>query len=341
MLATVLSPLGRAEATSTVLCTGYAACAGAGYPDGGYQAQQGTSYWAMYTGTNCTNYVAHRLVTTNGMPNRRPAPGVGNARDWGSTMASITDGTPAVGSVAWWGRPSGGNHVAYVERVVSSTEVWVSESNWSGAFDWRRITKSGSGWPDGFIHFADRGPATLTPSTAPELFGIPTTGVPVSVSDGAWSPTGTDTTYTYQWSLDRKAISGATATTFTPTDAMLGRALSVTVTASRPGYADQTFAVPAADVWPVELLDRAAPTVTGTARVGATLTATAGDWYPRPDDYRYRWTVDGTVVPGATSSTFVPTAAHRGKQVRVEVTADHPDYDPSTVISDPTAPVAD
>jgi surface antigen len=339
MLAVLLTPLGRADAASSVLCTGYASCGSAGYSDGGYQAKQGSSYWAMYTGTNCTNSVAYRLVATNKMPNRRPASGVGNARDWGTTMASITNSTPTAGSVAWWGRPSGGNHVAYVERVVSSNEIWVSESNWSGAFDWRKITRGGSGWPDGFIHFADPAPQVLAPSTAPELSGIPTTGVAVSVSTGTWSPAGSGTTYTYQWSLDGAPIAGATAATFTPTDSMLGRALSVAVTARRSGYAPRTSIAPPADVWPVELLRRDAPTISGTARVGATLTASAGDWYPRPDDTRYQWTVDGVAVAGATSSTFVPAAAHRGKQVRVQVTADHPDYDPSVATSAPTAPV--
>src|SRR5215217_2012193 len=143
--AALLVPTSTAQASSYLICTGYS--------NYGYSTHQWTSYWRMYTGTNCTNYVAYRLVTTNGMPNVRPASGVGNAEDWGFAMASITNSTPALGSVAWWGKT--GHHVAYVEKIVSSSEIWVSESNWSGSFDWRKITKSGSGWPDGFIHFKD------------------------------------------------------------------------------------------------------------------------------------------------------------------------------------------
>lgn len=43
---------------STVLCTGYDACAAAGYPDAGYEANASTSWWRQYAGHNCTNHVA-------------------------------------------------------------------------------------------------------------------------------------------------------------------------------------------------------------------------------------------------------------------------------------------
>src|ERR671912_95046 len=58
-------------------------------------------YWRMYSGHNCTNYVAYRLIE-NGMPNVRPWDGSGNATNWGVAMSRITDSTPTVGSVAWW-----------------------------------------------------------------------------------------------------------------------------------------------------------------------------------------------------------------------------------------------
>ncbi len=333
-----------------MICTGYSACASGGYSDSGYAKNQGTSYWAMYTGTNCTNYVAYRLVTTNGMPNRRPAAGVGNARDWGTTMASITNTTPTVGSVAWWGSRVGGNHVAYVEKVVSSTEIWVSESNWSGAFDWRKITKTGSGWPQGFIHFADK-PTTPRPTTpppakamsisqAPEMSGVPTVGVRLSVGTGTWSPASSGTTYSYQWMIDRSAVSGGTTSTFTPTEAMLGRSLSVKITAKRSGYTTTSTTVPGVDVWPVKLRQQQAPKISGTAKVGQRLSVSSGVWFPQPDEHTYRWLANGAAIKGATSATFTPTSAHRGQKITAEVTARHPDYDPVVVKTAGTAAVA-
>ena len=83
-------------------------------------------WWRMYSGHNCTNYAAYRMVHS-GLPNTRPWTGSGNATNWGSAMSRITNSTPAVGSVAWWRagvRPAGrSGHVAYVERVVSANEI--------------------------------------------------------------------------------------------------------------------------------------------------------------------------------------------------------------------------
>jgi len=141
-----------ASAASRYLCTGYSACANAGFGNHGYSAKNGKSYWRMYGGHNCTNYAAYLMVKA-GRSSERPWTGNGNANGWGVGMKKITDKTPAVGSVAWWDTGSAG-HVAYVEAVISSTEIIVSEDNWGGDFDWRVITKD-SGWPKGFIHFKD------------------------------------------------------------------------------------------------------------------------------------------------------------------------------------------
>jgi len=141
-----------ASAASRYLCTGYSACAAAGFANHGYSGTNGKSYWRMYGGHNCTNYAAYLMIKA-GRSSERPWTGNGNANGWGVGMKKITDKTPVVGSIAWWDTGSAG-HVAYVEAVVSSTEIIVSEDNWGGDFDWRVITKD-SGWPKGFIHFKD------------------------------------------------------------------------------------------------------------------------------------------------------------------------------------------
>ena len=171
-------------------------------------------YWKMYSGHNCTNYVAYRLIQS-GMPDTRPWEGNGNASNWGVAMAGIADQTPTVGSVAWYRpnvTPAGGNgHVAYVEQVISDTEIIVSEDYWGGDFYWRRITKTGGGWPSGFIHFNDR---VVAPTTAPAIVGNPAVGAPLEVATGAWTPT--PTSVTVQWLADGAAIPGATAPTYVP-----------------------------------------------------------------------------------------------------------------------------
>lgn len=145
-----------------VLCTGYNPCAAAGYPNAGYQEASSKSYWSQYTGHNCTNYVAYRLIN-NGMPATRPASLSGNASNWGPSFPAQTNSSPSVGAVAWWDTSfSASGHVAYVEQVVSPTEIVISEDNWGGDFRWRRVTLGGGRWPQGFIHLKDQGPTTAT-----------------------------------------------------------------------------------------------------------------------------------------------------------------------------------
>src|SRR6478735_8569201 len=166
----------------TVLCTGYDACAKAGYSNAGYKDHSSTSYWSQSTGHNCTNYVAYRIVT-NGLPNKRPA--------------TLSDDAPAVGSVAWWGTAfSSTGHIAYVEKVVSANEILVSEDNWGGDFRWRSITRSGGLWPAGFIHLKDMGPTVAAPATYPTYRPVaPTRIVDTRTSLGASGPlaAGSDT----------------------------------------------------------------------------------------------------------------------------------------------------
>jgi len=147
-----------ASATKSVVCTGYAQCSAHGKSNHGYKAASDNLYWRMFGGHNCTNYVAYRLVSA-GMPNVRPWTGGADARYWGGANEDITDTVPVKGAVAWWDSSKNGagssGHVAYVEKVISSTEILVSEDNWQGNFYYKRITKSGVGWPTGFIHFKD------------------------------------------------------------------------------------------------------------------------------------------------------------------------------------------
>ncbi|GAB2830780.1 CHAP domain-containing protein [Lentzea nigeriaca] len=156
VLAGLITPM--AAAVSTTLCTGYQGCAAAGRGNGDYAANSGTSYWGMYPGHNCTNYAAYRLIR-NGA-DASYLRGYGNAYQWGSRAAQYgvaVNGTPAVGSIAWWDSNSNGSgyygHVAYVEEVGPGYVI-VSEDNYGGDFHWKKLTPGGY-YPTGFIHFKD------------------------------------------------------------------------------------------------------------------------------------------------------------------------------------------
>ena len=163
-------PVGR---SMTLLCSGYTACANKGMGNGGYAAVNDQMFWRMYSGHNCTNYAAYRMVHS-GLPNSRPWSGEGNASNWGHAMASITDDVPTVGAVAWYDkyvRPAGSaGHVAYVERVISPDEIIISQDSWGGDFSWARVTRTGGSWPSGFVHFND---LTLKNVARPAVTGPP------------------------------------------------------------------------------------------------------------------------------------------------------------------------
>jgi surface antigen len=121
--------------------------------------------WAFYRG-QCTSWVAYRLNQLNGIAFTNSYGGKGhwaNAVNWGPRARSLkiaVNGTPVVGSIAWYGatKAAPDGHVAYVEKVSSPTSIVMSEMNYDSdnGFWVHTITKATGDWPTGFIHLADR-----------------------------------------------------------------------------------------------------------------------------------------------------------------------------------------
>ncbi len=62
------------------------------------------------------------------------------------------------------------------------------------------------------------------------------------------------------------------------------------------------------------------PTVVGTPRVGAKLTAAAGKWGPGTVKLTYRWLRNGKPIRGATKKSYRLTEQDRGTRISVKVT---------------------
>ena len=314
-----------AEAAITTLCSGYTSCAAKGMSNAGYAAAARSSFWRMYSGHNCTNYAAYRMIKA-GASASRPWTGGGNATNWGTQMSSLTNGVPRVGAVAWWKagvRPAGSaGHVAYVEQVVSADEIVLSQDSWSGDFSWTRVTRSGGGWPSGFVHFKD---VALRATAASTVTGVAKVGGVLSAVSPTFSPAATQ--LAYQWMQNGTAIAGATSATYTPSISQQGKTMSVRVTGTRLGYpaAVATSAATGA-VLPGTLRATTSPTVRGTSQLGRVLSATEGTWTPAPSTVRYRWLSGGNVVSGATRSTFVPSVGAVGRSLAVQVIASRSGY---------------
>ena len=321
-LAFVASP---ASATSTTLCTGYATCTQQGMSAHGYRKVDDQMFWRMYSGHNCTNYVAYRMVDS-GMPNVRPWSGGGNATFWGTQNPDITDDVPAVGAVAWWKanvRPAGSaGHVAYVEQVISADEIIVSQDSWGGDFSWARITRAGGSWPSGFVHFND---VKLTSTVKPSVDGTAKVGGVLTASPGTWSPGGA--TFSYQWRAGGVIIPGATNPTYKVKLAQQGLRVAVRVTAAKPGYPSRDASSPLTPaVLPGEITNTSAPVIAGTPVVDGTLSVSADTWSPAPTTRTYQWSAAGQPIDGATAATLKLTPDLVDKRVTVRVTASRDGY---------------
>lgn len=141
---------------------------------------------------------------------------------------------------------------------------------------------------------------------------------------------------TYQWRADGTAVSGATGASLIVPSGLVGKRITVT-TASLSGK-NVTTSLPTNPVV-AGTLGAVTPTVSGTAKLGSTLTATPGSWTPSPVNLTYRWKADGVDIAGATSKTLKVSTTQVGKRITVMVTGTKTGYATAQRTSAPTATV--
>lgn len=164
----------------------------------------------------------------------------------------------------------------------------------------------------------------LTATPVPTVSGTAAIGQKLTAAAGTWAPA--VVTLVYQWSAGGVAITGATASTYTVTAAEAGKALTVTVTGSKPGYATVATTSVATAVVPTGTLTVGTPTISGTAKVGQQLTAATGTWAPTVVTFGYQWNRAGVAIAGATASTYTLVNADAGKTITVTVTGSKTGY---------------
>jgi hypothetical protein len=167
----------------------------------------------------------------------------------------------------------------------------------------------------------------------PTVSGTTKVGDTVTAAPGSWT---TGTTVRYQWLADGAPIAGATGRTFVLTNAQSGKAVSVAVTGSQPGYPTVTRVSAAA---PTRVMRWAVPTIAGTVAAGSTLTAKPGTW-TTGTTFTYQWLADGKAISGATSSTLKLGNAHKGKRISVKVVGKKAGHPSATKVSAATGRVA-
>ena len=169
----------------------------------------------------------------------------------------------------------------------------------------------------------------------PGVSGTPTVGQTLTGSEGSWS--NTPTSFAYQWlrcnggGNNCASVANGTQNTYTLVGADVGNTMRVRVTAtnadgSNAAQSAQTAAVAAATSSAAPK-NTAAPTISGTPKVGQTLTVDPGSWSGNPTSFAYQWQrCDADVAAcsnlvGATGKTYGLPTADLGYRLRVVATA--------------------
>ena len=173
------------------------------------------------------------------------------------------------------------------------------------------------------------------------LGGYAREGSALTTSLGVWNSSST-VTYTVDWRRCDTAgtgcvTTGGTGTSYAVTARDLGGRMRAYVTASNAGGNSTAVSGPSSVVGFAPPENRRAPEVTGTPRVGSTLTAAPGDWLEAAS-YGYRWwrASDRRAPTSPARPTDVRAPRNRcGATFRAVVTATDPSGS-STAHSDAT-----
>ena len=170
-------------------------------------------------------------------------------------------------------------------------------------------------------------------------------GQTVSALDGDWSPTPTQ--FYYQWYRDARPIGGATGQSYKIRAADVGHSLSVGLFVDDP-YGLNSNLVPnyvtvqTDEVQPGTISGPTdSPFISGTAKVGSTLTAHVGTWSSSHLSFDITWWRDGDGSPVGHGLTYKAVAADAGTGLWLDILATQPGYTPLGAISpDFTIPLA-
>ncbi|MCW2767818.1 MAG: hypothetical protein JWO11_3777 [Nocardioides sp.] len=184
-------------------------------------------------------------------------------------------------------------------------------------------------------------PGATSPSatTPPMVSGDPKVGKVLTLSAPVWDATGVATTY--QWLRAGSPIAGSTATTYTVAPEDIGKAISVRATGTKGAAAPGT-----ATSAPLTALIGDAPTattvpaITGTPKVGETLTVSAPVWSVATVLTTYQWQRNGAAIPGATATTYAVTAEDVGAALTARATSSKTGYTPGNVTTTPVTGLA-
>ena|GEM_PF-412308 len=273
---------------------------------------------------------------------------------------AVTAGSPALGGTAEVGQTLTVNPGDWQPAPVGLTYQWLADGSpipgatgttlaLTDVLLGKTITVTATGSRPGYTSTSATSPAagpvapaplkSMTPGT-PTVTGSNIAGSTLTAHPGTWTPS--DAAFGYQWLADGAPIAAATASTFVPGATEVGKKIAVTVTGTKAGYVDTgatSTAVGPITAVPLKPMTPGTPTISGTTKVGETLTAAPGTWTPDTASFTYQWFADGAPIAGATGSTLVLDPSTAGKTVTVTVRGAADGYDPAAATSAGVGPV--
>jgi hypothetical protein len=175
----------------------------------------------------------------------------------------------------------------------------------------------------------------LVDYTEPSISGADEAQRTLSADPGIWTGAGA-ISYSYQWERcnehreDCSAITDATESSYTPSEADVGQMLRVIVTATGTGETESSTSslTPIIISEPIAPEDLFAPSIEGNPTSGETLTAQPGSWVSSEAiSYEYQWQTcneegeECTNISEATNSTYELVSGDVGSTLRAVVTA--------------------
>jgi hypothetical protein len=164
-------------------------------------------------------------------------------------------------------------------------------------------------------------PAAPVNGFPPEVVGRGVVGERLVCGAGSWS--GVVSQFRYTWVRDAIVVGSGVAYRITVADK--GHLLWCVVTATGADgsstEAESANSVRVEGNAPKPPIALAAPEVSGTPAVGATLTCSKGQWSEEPTSFSYQWWRDQATINQATSSTYRVQGEDQGHSLSCEVTA--------------------